>query len=364
MAIHIRSGARLNGYTLRTDMVNSDAGTSMWALAEKDGRDFFIKCFLSPTFPSDASPGSAKSKEKRRARCRHFEAHIRAVEQALARCGDQAFLVPSVDFFREGGTYFKVTKKVPSNKVCVHVLPPSKQLIVLLTAAYGVKSLHLRTSLVHADLKPENILLHGAGNRYLANLIDFDAAFFHHTLPDKESLIGDQRYWPPELVEYLNGARTGGLSQKIDVFALGLIFCEFLTGQPPILPEGYDYASEALLHGAELEIAPLKHAALAPVVPIIEEMLQKNAEKRPTIASVHERLRKLNKALYVRTSTLASVGKMLKRPAPAALPVIPTVASEDTGLSTRDSKPAKPGAKLNALNNQDPMTSPSARNRR
>ncbi|MEN8259648.1 MAG: hypothetical protein ABFS02_03515, partial [Pseudomonadota bacterium] len=218
MAIHIKSGSRLNGYTLLADMANADAGTSMWAFAEKNGREFFIKCFLSPTYPSEGSPGSAKSKEHRRARCRRFEAHTRGVEKALAKCGDQAFLVRSVDFFRREGTYFKVTEKIGSQKINVTGLPPNKQLLIMLTAAYGVRSLHHRTSLVHADLKPENILLHRNGSRYLASLIDFDAAFFDHTLPEKESLTGDPRYWPPELISYLNGNAANGLSQKVDLF--------------------------------------------------------------------------------------------------------------------------------------------------
>lgn len=312
MAVHLRAGSRIRGYTLTSGTGASDAGTSMWAFAEKEGVEYFIKCYLSPTYPADDAPGSPKAKEIKRARCRAFEHRTKAVEAVLLKCGDESFLVRSVDFFREQGAYFKVTRKIDAERVAVAQLPPNQQLLVMLTAAYGIRTLHTRAPLIHADIKPENILLRRAGHRYLASLIDFDAGFFTHAPPLRESLVGDQRYCSPELIDYLDNGNERLLTQKADVFSLGLVFGEYLCGRLPEFPERYSYPGEALLDGAAIRLPPPRRDTLTPALPIIEKMLDKDPEKRPDMADVHETLRKLNKKLFVRRKSFSRLRSAIK----------------------------------------------------
>ena len=63
----LRAGDTVGGYRLLEDFRVVGAGLSEWTFAERDGRTYFIKRFLSPTYPDDAAPGSAKTKARKRA---------------------------------------------------------------------------------------------------------------------------------------------------------------------------------------------------------------------------------------------------------------------------------------------------------
>jgi hypothetical protein len=51
----MRAGDLLHGYLLLEDFRVVGAGLSEWTFAKRDGRTYFIKRFLSPTYP-DAGP--------------------------------------------------------------------------------------------------------------------------------------------------------------------------------------------------------------------------------------------------------------------------------------------------------------------
>ncbi len=316
MAIHLTAGTDLNGYTLITDMTASDAGTSMWALAEKAGFEYFIKCFLTPVYPHQDGPGSFAAKQRKRDRCEAFEQRMNQVDQVLEECGSDSFLVRSVDFFRKDGSYFKITKKIVSKKVGIVDLPARAQLLILLSATYSLKLLHENSGFVHADIKPENFMVQRAGERLIANLIDFDAGFFMGHPPDPEELTGDQRYWSPELIEFLaaesaDKGRHIALLQGLDIFSLGATFCEYLCGQLPDFPNDYTYVGEAVLDGAPVHIPSPRHAEFMPLLPIIESMLLKNPAQRPNAVILHETLRDLNQKLFVSEHTYEKMASSL-----------------------------------------------------
>jgi serine/threonine protein kinase len=319
MAIHLTSGSRLNGYTLTTDMTSSDAGMSLWAFAEKEGFDYFVKCYLSPVFPDPEGPGTERSKARKRARCQAFEARMQHVEATLRECGDDNFLVRGVDFFREHGTYFKVTKKINASRARVFTLPPHKQMLVLLSAAYALRALHEGSNFIHADIKPENFMLQRAGVGMIANLIDFDAGFYLGHPPSGEDLVGDQRYWAPELVAWLahegHVRRSGrpALLQSLDVFSLGLTFCEYLSGALPIHPSGYAYPGEAVLDNVALTMPEPAQANLAPLIALIQAMLRKHPLSRPGAAEVHVQLRAFNRKHFVSDTTYKKIAAAWKR---------------------------------------------------
>ena len=82
----MKAGDVLNGYTILEDFKVVGAGLSKWTFAERGGRQFFIKEFLSPTYPDDDAPGSEKTKAKKRARCAVFEAITAASSPRSPRC--------------------------------------------------------------------------------------------------------------------------------------------------------------------------------------------------------------------------------------------------------------------------------------
>ena len=54
----MKAGDIVNGYTVLEDFKVVGAGLSKWTFAERGGRPFFIKEFLSPTYPDEYAPGS------------------------------------------------------------------------------------------------------------------------------------------------------------------------------------------------------------------------------------------------------------------------------------------------------------------
>ena len=61
----MKTGDVLNGYTILEDFKVVGAGLSKWTFAERGGRQYFIKEFLSPTYPEADAPGSEKIKAKK-----------------------------------------------------------------------------------------------------------------------------------------------------------------------------------------------------------------------------------------------------------------------------------------------------------
>ncbi|MGS0685151.1 protein kinase domain-containing protein [Nakamurella sp. GG22] len=288
----MRTGDTIGGYTLLEDFRVVGAGLSEWTFAARDGREFFLKRFLSPTYPDDAAPGSATTKARKRARCAAFEAHHRGIQAALApitRYGGN--LVATLDFFREGAKYYKVTEKIDPaglDTASVARLDFPVKLVLLKTVAHSLRILH-DLDIVHSDLKPSNVLIKATEFGYTTKLIDFDNSYIVGSPPPPDEIVGTMNYYSPELVRYIQGDADGtALTEASDVFALGLIYAEYLIGAPPAFDPTYRGAAIAVLNGATLTLPPA--AAPEPIARLVAQMLLADPTARPTVERVHSTL--------------------------------------------------------------------------
>jgi serine/threonine protein kinase len=332
-----RTGDVLNGYRLLEDFRVVGAGLSEWSFAERGGRIFFIKRFLSPTYPDDDAPGSERIKAKKRERCAAFEAHHRGIQAAMAPLTTYGGnLIATLDFFRIGAKYYKVTEKVdvaglrPSD---VAALGFPAQLVLLKTVAHSLKILH-DLHIVHSDLKPSNVLIKRTELGYTTKLIDFDSSYVVGKPPPPEDIVGTMNYYSPELVRYIQGTESPDqLSEASDIFALGLIYAEYLTGSVPPFDPGYHEPAIAVLHGQRLTLPP--NPAPAPVVELVEQMMLADPLARPAVAAVHARLMGLRSA---------APATKARAPVPIRPPLVPrTAVSPATPTAATGTPPPRSG---------------------
>ncbi len=130
-----------------------------------------------------------------------------------------------------------------------------------------------RLGVIHRDLKPQNIMIDREGN---AKIMDFGIARFLEkegtTMPG--TMVGTPEYMSPEQTEF------GAVDRRSDVYSLGIILFEMLTGRVPF--QGDTVIGTAMKHRSEPPPNPSK---INPQVPpelsrIVLKCLEKNRERR------------------------------------------------------------------------------------
>jgi len=125
----------------------------------------------------------------------------------------------------------------------------------------------------HRDLKPHNIMIDREGN---AKIMDFGIALSQKAngITDSNIIIGTPQYLSPEQVE---GKRV---DQRADIYSLGVIFFEMVTGQVPF--DGDTTLSIAVKHKTEIPRDPKEFNAQIPeeLSQLILKCMEKETEKR------------------------------------------------------------------------------------
>ena len=112
-------GDVINGYKLTTDW-KVVGGMSEIAFANKGGKEWFIKKFISPKYPTPDSPGSERIKAQKKKNCDEFESRQKELNRRIgSKCGLGGNLVYAVDFFRVETCYYKITEKIDVSSIAV-----------------------------------------------------------------------------------------------------------------------------------------------------------------------------------------------------------------------------------------------------
>ena len=163
-------------------------------------------------------------------------------------------------------------------------LPPERALGIGLQVADALSASH-RCGIVHRDLKPDNIILSQRGReRDFVKLLDFGIAKLTggSALGSRRTraglVIGTPAYMSPEQCE-----GKSSVDERTDIYALGVVLYEMLTGRVPFVGNGY---SEILIqHLTQLPPPPSSFHMMPPHVEIVVlKALEKRADMRyPTM---------------------------------------------------------------------------------
>ena len=159
-------------------------------------------------------------------------------------------------------------------------LSPRECLALFLSVAEAVMAGHQR-GVIHRDLKPDNVLVDGSGR---TKVIDFGIA--RVTAPDMDRgqvtetglVMGTLGYIAPEQLQ----AGGAGDDVRMDVYALGVVLYEMLTGHRPLDLEGLDVMSavRATLQDRRTPATRYVPSLPADVVLIVNKALAKEPEGR------------------------------------------------------------------------------------
>jgi serine/threonine-protein kinase len=153
-------------------------------------------------------------------------------------------------------------------------LPLEKAIDVSRDLCAGLAAAH-DLGIVHRDLKPANVMLDGRGR---ARITDFGLAALASDLEEGRSLAGTPAYLPPEQLE--GGAATA----RGDLYSLGLVLFELLTGKRPFEGKTAAQIAEQAQEGRQPRVS-----AFVPEVPpsvdrIIARCLDRDPLQRPSSA--------------------------------------------------------------------------------
>jgi tetratricopeptide (TPR) repeat protein/predicted Ser/Thr protein kinase len=108
-------------------------------------------------------------------------------------------------------------------------LTPVRSLRLLAQVARALQAAHAQ-GIIHRDIKPSNILIHRSGQPKLADFGLAKALHDGQNLSGSGDLIGTPRYMSPEQAL----AAPHEVDARSDVYSLGAVLYEMLTGRPPV----------------------------------------------------------------------------------------------------------------------------------
>lgn len=225
----------------------------------------------------------------------------------------------------EGNTHFFVMEYLHGKTLKQFIrergrLPADEAVAIAARIAEALVQAHA-AGVIHRDIKPQNIIFSHNGQVKVADFGIAIAADGSTTLTCTDKIIGSVHYFSPEQ------ARGGMAGEQSDIYSLGVILYEMVTGQVPF--SGESPLSVAMKHVQEPVIPPSQLAAdiPEPLERIILKALEKDPEHRYRSAREF-----LDELLYFQRE-----GKSRVRP-----PATPHFDDEDTRvmqpLPSQDSK--------------------------
>ena len=230
------------------------------------------------------------------------------------------------------------------------VLHPSEAASVIDEIASALTAAH-EHGFVHRDLKPDNVFLVQHEARWPeVKLLDFGLAKLmpEHGIPafitKTGVMLGTPEYMSPEQ------ARGIGVDYRTDIYALGIVMFEILAGHRPF-PALADSLATLMQHAEEppASLADTVAGLPAEMVQLVDAMLAKTPEARPSLAAVRTVIKRL-RTTQLPTRSVAGLAMASYQPTAPPLSITASrvgaeaVLPGDSLLSARPPPSAHPSA--------------------
>jgi len=239
-------------------------------------------------------------------------------------------------------------------------LPLAEIATFLAPAVDAIAAAHAM-GVVHRDLKPDNLFLERqVDGRVHVRVLDFGIAKMlpnanheksgDHALTKTGAVLGTPYYMSPE-----QAFGEKDLDHRSDIYSLGLILHECLTGKRPTEADNFGQIMKIITTGAIPALSSIVTGMPSDVSDIVERMLTVRREGRPTLAEVHAVLSRHASALPL-AITFPPPPRNASSMAPGAGPA----GAIDSGAPTMAAIDASSAPKLESTGNSFELSSPPA----
>lgn len=206
-----------------------------------------------------------------------FVNNFRRESQAAAGLSDQN-IVSVYDVGREGNIYYLVMELMDGSSLGDLIqneapLSEKRTIEIARQVASGLSSAH-KKKIIHRDIKPHNILMSEDGAAKIADFGIAKAVSGATVVNSSTTVMGSVHYLSPEQ------ARGGYLDARSDLYSLGIVMYEMLTGTVPF--DGENAVTVAMMHiNNDVPVPSLRNPAVSAVMDgIVRKMTARNPAER------------------------------------------------------------------------------------
>jgi serine/threonine protein kinase len=183
---------------------------------------------------------------------------------------------------------------------------PQAAVALVVQVAEGLAAVH-EAGLIHRDLKPANVLLDASGCAFLSDFGLARRLDAVDVLTAPGELVGTVSYMAPEQAD--TSGRFGPVTPRTDVYSLGTVLFQMLTGVLPFKAE----SNTALLYQIAHGIQPSPRQLRPDLDPALEKMVMKAMARQPKKRYADGRDFATALAGYLRQPTQSTVRLLSRR---------------------------------------------------
>lgn len=264
-----RQGQRVGAYVIDRQLGEGGMASVWRARDEKRSEDVAIKIMSEPM--QAESQLSARFMDEIRHHARLHHENIVAVRDVFCVAGRPCLVMD----LAPGGSLGSLLQACPERRL------PFDTALPLIDGVLAALDYAHRQGMVHRDVKPSNVLLDES--RRHALLADFGIALAvgERRRTRAGQSVGTTAYMSPEQIR-----ATGTIDYRSDVYSVGCVLYEMLTGRPPFVARAPECADEDAARAAvlamHLQARAVAPRRLAPSIPRhVSELILRSLEKDP-----------------------------------------------------------------------------------